>query len=138
MLFSAAVVTAVFYRHFLPSTGNDHTQQRTCRLRIGKVEYSTVLRFIFRYSSSYSEWHADNVLIAAAQTIPVLRVYKKKCKTGHPPLIPFRIAQSVPFWGQLLRGSIVNRTYGEHKNLYISLFLLAIFGPVYYGPPYYL
>ena len=35
----------------------------------------------------------------------------------------------------LLRGTIVNRTYGTHKNLNISLFLLTIFGPVNYGPP---
>ena len=35
----------------------------------------------------------------------------------------------------LLRGTIVNRTYGKHKTLNISLFLLAIFGPIYYGPP---
>ena len=36
---------------------------------------------------------------------------------------------------QLLRGGIVNRTYGRHKNLYIFLFLLKIFGPIYYVPP---
>ena len=35
----------------------------------------------------------------------------------------------------LLRGTIVNRTYGTHKNLYVSPFLLTIFGPVNYGPP---
>ena len=35
----------------------------------------------------------------------------------------------------LLRGTIVNRTYCRHKNLYISLFLLTIFGPINYGPP---
>ena len=35
----------------------------------------------------------------------------------------------------ILRGAIVNRTYGTHKNLYTSLFLLPIFGPIYYGPP---
>ena len=39
------------------------------------------------------------------------------------------------FYLRLLRGTIVNRTYGIHKNLYISLFLLRIFGPVNYGPP---
>ena len=32
-------------------------------------------------------------------------------------------------------GTIVNRTYGTHKNLYISPFLLPILGPIYYGPP---
>ena len=34
-----------------------------------------------------------------------------------------------------LRGTILNRIYGAHKNLYISLFLLTVFGPIYYGPP---
>ena len=34
-----------------------------------------------------------------------------------------------------LRGEVLNRTYGTHKNLYVSLFLLAIFGPIYCGPP---
>ena len=37
----------------------------------------------------------------------------------------------------LLRGTIGNnRTpiYGEHKNLCHSVFLLTIFGPIYYGP----
>ena len=32
-------------------------------------------------------------------------------------------------------GHILNRTYGTHKNLYISLFLPTKFGPIYYGPP---
>ena len=36
----------------------------------------------------------------------------------------------------LLRGTIVNRTYGIDKNLYIHPFLLTIFGVIYYGPPY--
>ena len=35
----------------------------------------------------------------------------------------------------LLRGTLVNRTYGVHKNLYIKPFLLTIFGPVNYAPP---
>ena len=34
-----------------------------------------------------------------------------------------------------ISGAIVNRTYGTHKNLYIYLILLTIFGPIYYGPP---
>ena len=28
-----------------------------------------------------------------------------------------------------------NKTYGTHKNPYISLLLLPIFGPINYGPP---
>ena len=35
-----------------------------------------------------------------------------------------------------LRGTLVNRTYGGHKNLYIHLFLPTIFGHIYYRPPY--
>ena len=35
----------------------------------------------------------------------------------------------------LLRGTILNRTYGTHKKLYTSLFLPTIFGSIYYGPP---
>ena len=35
----------------------------------------------------------------------------------------------------LLRGIIVNRTYGIHKNLFISPFSPTIFGPINYGPP---
>ena len=34
-----------------------------------------------------------------------------------------------------LRGTLVNRTYGEHKNLYIHVCLLTICGPIYYRPP---
>ena len=37
----------------------------------------------------------------------------------------------------LLRGAIVNGTYGTHKTLYISLFLPTIFVPVDYDPPSY-
>ena len=32
-----------------------------------------------------------------------------------------------------VQGTIVNRTYGTHNDLNISLFLLTIFGPIYYG-----
>ena len=35
----------------------------------------------------------------------------------------------------VLRGTIVNRTYGTPKNPYIYPFLLTTFGPIYYGPP---
>ena len=35
----------------------------------------------------------------------------------------------------LLLGAMVNRTYGTHKNLYIYVLLLTVFGPIYYGPP---
>ena len=35
----------------------------------------------------------------------------------------------------LLRGTLVNRTYGGQKKLHIHLFLPTIFGPIYYRPP---
>ena len=35
---------------------------------------------------------------------------------------------------RLVRGAIVNRTYCTHKKLYIYVFILTIFGPIYYGP----
>ena len=43
---------------------------------------------------------------------------------------------AVPPTALILRGTIVNRTYRTHKNLYLQHFLLTIFGPVNYGPPY--
>ena len=36
----------------------------------------------------------------------------------------------------VFRGTIVNGTYGTHKNLHISQFLPAIFDPIYCGPPW--
>ena len=57
---------------------------------------------------------------------------------------PFREAISIALTKQvtrratpnrlLFRGGVLNRTYGTHKNLYISLFILPLFGPLYYGP----
>ena len=37
----------------------------------------------------------------------------------------------------LLRATTLNRTYGTHKHLHISLFVRTIFGPFYCGPPFY-
>ena len=34
----------------------------------------------------------------------------------------------------VVRGTIVNRMYGTHKNLRKSIFLLTIVGPIFYGP----
>ena len=39
-----------------------------------------------------------------------------------------------PSADRLLRGTVVNRTYAIYKNLSIYLFLVTIFGPIYYGP----
>ena len=46
-------------------------------------------------------------------------------------------AKSHHFQSGLLRGTMVNinRTYGTQKHLHVYLFLLTIFGPIYYGPP---
>ena len=60
-----------------------------------------------------------------------VRHYHTGLKIAHPPWEKF----PVEFSRQLSRGTIVNRTYGTHKNLYIFLFSPTIFGPIYYGPP---
>ena len=55
-----------------------------------------------------------------------------------PTLIPsivFPKTVGVVLKRLLLRRTIVNRTYVTHKNLYIYLFLLSIFGLIYYAPP---
>ena len=46
-----------------------------------------------------------------------------------------RLMVQVRYDSMLLPGAIVNRAYGIHKNLYIPLFLLTLFGPIYYDPP---
>ena len=51
-------------------------------------------------------------------------------------LLLTRMLDAVSATTVLLRGTIVNRTYGTHKKkLYIYLFMLTIFGPICYGPP---
>ena len=39
------------------------------------------------------------------------------------------------FFVLILRRTIVNRTYGLHKILYIYLLFLTIFGPIHHDPP---
>ena len=46
-----------------------------------------------------------------------------------------RVKPLFPTRRHLLRGTIVNRTYVTHQTLYIYLFALKTFGPIYYGPP---
>ena len=41
----------------------------------------------------------------------------------------------MPKGNLVLRGGIVNRTYGIHNKVYVSPFLLTIFRPINYGPP---
>ena len=54
----------------------------------------------------------------------------------YTPLGPVRsTSDSARGIHKLLRGTIVNRTHGRHKNLYIKPFLPSIFGPINYGPP---
>lgn len=65
-----------------------------------------------RYTKSYLVYYSSLSMLKV--------VVKKDCVT-------IRIYYGGPM--------IVNRTYGTHKNLYIYLFLLTIFGPIYYGPP---
>ena len=45
----------------------------------------------------------------------------------------FLAAPSLRPW-VLLPGTMVNRTYGTHKNIYVYPCLLTTFGPIYYGP----
>ena len=60
----------------------------------------------------------------------------KKSAASGPCMPPSGLYMPRPtHWCILLRGAILNRTYVKHKNLYISLFLLTIVGPIYYGPP---
>ena len=47
----------------------------------------------------------------------------------------YQLARRIGGTTKLLRGTTVNRTYGKLKKLYISLFLLTIFGPIYYLVP---
>ena len=61
-------------------------------------------------------------------------MYKRSLYLGseHSPLIP---SNFVPQDGiALLRGTTVIRTHDIHKNLYIAIFSLIIFGLDYYGP----
>ena len=55
-----------------------------------------------------------------------------------PTIYEYERAENDPFVSYQLPGreswTTVNRTYGIHKNLYIYLFFLTIFGPIYYGP----
>ena len=62
-------------------------------------------------------------------TIPKLE-YARKSWEGNAKFV-----KQLKTVQQLLRGTILNRTYGIDKNLHIYLFLLTIFGPNYYGPP---
>ena len=55
-------------------------------------------------------------------------------------IILFAIRQCVQCCSKqlLLRGTMVNRAYGVRKNLpgiYLPIFLVTLFGPIYYGPP---
>ena len=56
--------------------------------------------------------------------------------TLFPALLPRTIAALLR--RNILRGTVLNRTYGTHKNLpgiYIYLLFVAVCGPIYYGPP---
>lgn len=44
----------------------------------------------------------------------------------------------MPIYQVYYGGDIVNRTYGTRKNSLILAFVLTIYGPITYGPPYYI
>ena len=50
-------------------------------------------------------------------------------------LVSYLVPPAMGYPVYYLRGTIANRTYGKDKNLDIYVFLLTIFGPIYYGPP---
>ena len=53
----------------------------------------------------------------------------------HPKPLKSFTSREEAYYCIILRGTIVNRTYGIHKNLCILPFLLTISGPINYGPP---
>ena len=55
---------------------------------------------------------------------------EKKTTWGNPLSLLYELANEKGTDWLLSRGSIVDRTYGTHKHLYIYLFLLTMFGPI--------
>ena len=82
--------------------------------------------------------------VPAGYQVPELLCYVVKCQMGNCPGCVHthgkicsralrRLHRTNGLWlVSTLRGTIVIRTCDQHKNLYITLFLLTIFGPDYY------
>lgn len=67
-------------------------------------------------------------------TTQILKVDDNICTTV--PVVPHKTKILVSDVNAVLsRGTMVNRIRGTHENLYIYLFLLAIFGAIHHGPP---
>ena len=84
--------------------------------------------------------HAASVFQTRRADVPTPRhVAYKVCRSGSgrrsSPAPTKQFRSRILCEQTLLRGTTVNSTYGTHKNLFIYLFLLTIFGPIYYGPP---
>ena len=105
-----------------------------------KVRVSSTFYTSDRPQSTYID-HLDIYGRHDLQRLVYLQVYEEiiyitTCRhEGHACRICIVYRSNLGNIQSLLRGTTVNRTYVTLKNLYISLFLLAIFGPVYYGPP---
>ena len=67
--------------------------------------------------------------------IRVLCAHIWECGAKGPAIYTINIPVYISLFLLILRGTIVNRTYDIHKNLYIGTFLITIFGPINYGPP---
>ena len=82
--------------------------------------------FVWKDQSSVSSHTEDS----SPLTITTTGCIHPCLQTPHPLCL-------TRFWRRylLLRGAILNRTYGKHKNLYMLPFLRTKFGPIYYGPP---
>ena len=97
------------------------------------IAYTYDIRFFYppptEYQVSYIVYTGNTAVVYMFQS-DLGRTYRGITTSS------FRIA-AVPRYAhvQYLRGTIVNRTYGIHKNLYISLYSLTMLGPIYYGPP---
>ena len=78
----------------------------------------------------------DDDVLTSAHFPEILPVMTKQAVTKYISMEENKqVLKSVHGSIILLRGAIVNRTYGILKNLYVYPFLLTIFGPVNYGPP---
>ena len=52
--------------------------------------------------------------------------------TNWHAVFSFRLSVALGAYIFLVRGIILNKIYGTHESLYISLFLLTIFCPIFY------
>ena len=111
------------------SPGTRPAAERERRTRSGAR--STIVRGIFGVASEkivLQQYYSQIVSLVAAALMEPRSSWPTIDRDQRPRWNPKVL-------DPLLRGTIVNRTYGINKNLYIYLFLLTIFSPINYGPP---